>query len=144
MSNGARLTSASVAIRKMAAPTGWMTTNHSELCASTISSRRIESASRMAVTKARPRDNSYEIICAEERNPPSMAYLLLLDQPASTMPYTAIEAMDMIYKTPTLIFETCSRISRPNKLNDVPSGITAARISEGTTVNTGASTNTTL
>ena len=29
---------------------------------------------------------SYEIICALERSPPSSAYLLFDDQPASTMP----------------------------------------------------------
>src|SRR5512147_1536326 len=73
-----------------------------------------------------------------------MAYLLLLDHPASTIPYTAIEAMEVRYNTPTLRFATYKVISRPNKLNEVPSGITAARTSEGTTVSTGASKNATL
>ena len=36
---------------------------------------------------------SYEIICALERSPPSSAYLLLDDQPASTIPYTPMDEM---------------------------------------------------
>ena len=31
-------------------------------------------------------DSSYQIICADARRPPKSAYLLLDDQPASTMP----------------------------------------------------------
>ena len=38
---------------------------------------------------ARPMPSSYEITWAEARKPPSVAYLLLLAQPASAMPYTA-------------------------------------------------------
>ena len=97
-----------------------------------------------AIAKHSPSESSYEIICAEARTAPSMAYLLLLDQPASTMPYTAMDAMDIKYKTPTFKLATCKVISRPNKLNDVPSGITAASTSEGTTVRIGARMKTTL
>src|SRR3972149_11433844 len=115
-----------------------MTTNHHALCASTMSIMRIEFASRIAVTNESPSASSYEIICAEERIPPSMAYLLFDDQPARTMPYTAIEAMDIRYSTPTLMSATYSVIVRPNNWNDVPHGITAAMINEGTTVKIGA------
>src|SRR5690349_3347166 len=138
MSNGARLTSASTTRKKMNAPTGWITTNHMSVCALVISTRLIEFASRMAITKQSPSESSYEIICAEERRPPGMAYLLLLDHPASTMPYTAIEAIDMIYSTPTFRSATYRLIVRPNNVNGGPNGMTAAMIREGTTVRIGA------
>src|SRR5262245_9382164 len=100
MSNGARFTSASTTRKKMNAPTGCTQMKHLSCCALVISTRLIELASRTSTTKQIPSESSYEIICAEERMPPSRAYLLLLDQPASTMPYTAIDAIDMIYNTP--------------------------------------------
>src|SRR5512134_3403212 len=98
----------------------WMGTG---LCASTISIRRIEFARMIEVTKERPSANSYEIICAEERSPPSMAYLLFDDQPASAMPYTAIEAIDIRYSTPTLISARYKLIVRPNAFKAGPHGI---------------------
>ena len=42
---------------------------------------------------------SYEIICALERSPPSNAYLLLDDHPASTMPYTPSEEIASVKST---------------------------------------------
>src|SRR5688572_7891529 len=122
----------------MIAPTGWITTNHMPLCASTISSIRIELARMILTTKERPSASSYESICAEERNPPRIAYLLFDAQPASTIPYTAMEAIDIKYNTPTLISAIYNSISRPNKLIEVPQGITAAIIIEGTIVIIGA------
>src|SRR5688500_20216207 len=98
---------------------------------------RIEFASRITGTSAMPRDNSYEIICAVARRPPSIAYLLFDDQPASTMPYTEIAAMDMKYKMPTLISARDSVISHPNKLIDLPHGMTAGMMKQVTTVHSG-------
>ena len=66
-----------------------------------------------------------------------MAYLLFDDQPASTIPYTAIEATDMKYRSPTLISTRYNVIVRPNAVNEVPHGITAAIIMDGTMVITG-------
>src|SRR5215207_8113302 len=67
-----------------------------------------------------------------------MAYLLFDDQPASTIPYTAIDAIDIRYNTPTLISATYNVISRPNAVKDVPHGMTAAIMIEGTSVMIGA------
>src|SRR5215207_9406521 len=67
-----------------------------------------------------------------------MAYLLFDDQPASTIPYTAIDAIDIRYNTPTLMSATYKEISRPNAVKDVPHGMTAAIMIEGTSVITGA------
>ena len=92
----------------------------------------------------RPSVNSYEIICAEERSPPIMAYLLFDDQPASTMPYTAIEAIDIRNSTPTLMFATDCVTVRPNTCTGGPQGMTAAMTIEGTMVITGARKNTSL
>jgi len=87
---------------------------------------RIEFAKIIEVTNESPNASSYEIICAEERKPPSIAYLLFDDQPAKTMPYTAIEVIDIIYNTPTLISATYKVIVRPNIVKAVPHGMTAA------------------
>ena len=43
---------------------------------------------------------SYEIICALERSPPSSAYLLFDDQPASTMPYTPSDEIARMNRKP--------------------------------------------
>ena len=43
---------------------------------------------------------SYEIICALERRPPSSAYLLFDDQPASTMPYTPSDEIARMKRNP--------------------------------------------
>src|SRR5512134_1831520 len=102
---------------------------------------RMELARMMLVTNESPSASSYEIICAEERKPPSIAYLLFDDQPASTMPYTAIEAMDIRYNTPTLISATYKVIVRPKAVNEVPQGITAAMMMDGTSVMIGAQKN---
>src|SRR5262245_17163857 len=99
---------------------------------------RIESARMIVTTKERPRASSYESICAEERKPPSIAYLLFDDQPANTMPYTAIEAIDIKYSTPTLISARYKLIVRPKSVIEVPHGITAAMMMDGTIVMIGA------
>src|SRR5512133_2578752 len=103
-----------------------------------MSYRFIEFAIMMATTNINPSDSSYEIIWAEDRNPPSMACLLFEAQPASTIPYTAMEAMAPRYSTPTLILATASITWRPNRLTTGPKGMTAAMIIEGTIVTTGA------
>src|SRR5437016_3612390 len=43
---------------------------------------------------------SYDTICALERRPPSNEYLLLEDQPASTMPYTPSDASARMKRNP--------------------------------------------
>src|SRR6266508_5447393 len=106
-----------------------------------MSSNRMEFARIMLVTNESPNANSYEIICADERKPPSIAYLLFDDQPARTIPYTAIEAIDIKYNTPTLMSARYNVIVRPNAVKDVPHGITAAIMIEGTNVITGAQKN---
>ena len=57
-----------------------------------------------SATSDRPIANSYEIICADERRLPSIEYLLLLAQPASTMPYTLTDVIARTYRTPTFRF----------------------------------------
>ena len=47
-----------------------------------------------------PMATSYEIICALARSPPSSAYLLLDDQPASAIPYTPRELMARTKRNP--------------------------------------------
>ncbi len=58
------------------------------------------------------------------------------------MPYTAIEAIDIRYSTPTLRSATYKVIVRPKAVNEVPHGMTAAIMIEGTSVMTGAQKNT--
>ena len=48
-----------------------------------------------------PIATSYEIIWALARSPPSRAYLLLDDQPASAMPYTPSELIARTKRKPT-------------------------------------------
>src|SRR5262245_9995388 len=82
-SKGARLVSASAVIMKITNATGWNTTNQIRLCASTIWTSDNDPASSSTPIVDNPIASSYEIICAEERSPPSNAYLLLEDQPPS-------------------------------------------------------------
>ena len=53
----------------------------------------------MTLTSEIPCASSYEIICAEERSPPSRGYLELLAQPPRTIPYTPIEVVPRIQRT---------------------------------------------
>ncbi len=55
-----------------------------------------------------------------------------------------MDAIEVKYRTPTFKSATYSVISRPNRVNEEPSGTTAAMISEGTTVSTGARKKTVL
>ena len=67
-------------------------------------------------TTERPIVTSYEIICADARRPPSSDQLLLLDQPAITVPYIAIEPMAKMYSRPQSGFAATRLISLPPKL----------------------------
>src|SRR5262249_13937094 len=84
-SNGARLVSASAVIMKIPNATNWGTTNHIRCWAWTMSTSDSEPASSSTPTVDRPIASSYEIIWAEERSPPSSAYLLFEDQPPRVM-----------------------------------------------------------
>jgi hypothetical protein len=53
--------------------------------------------------KAVPIANSYDIICADERNPPKKAYRLLLDQPDKIIEYTLAEDTSKIKIIPKFI-----------------------------------------
>ncbi len=54
--------------------------------AATISVKFKDPASKMTGRIKRPKDTSYEIICAAERKAPKKAYLELLAQPAIIIP----------------------------------------------------------
>src|SRR5215470_11909142 len=80
------------------------------------------------LASAMPYDSSYEIICADDRSPPSSEYLLFELQPASTMPYTLIDAIAKITSTATLTSATWSRsgsFSSPKNVVSAPNGTTA-------------------
>jgi hypothetical protein len=93
-SNGARLVSASAVIMKITnerKPNGVNTYQPGRNgtgpvpCACTIStSDRVPAMSSTGRVEI-PIDSSYEIICADERRPPSSAYLLFDDQPPSVI-----------------------------------------------------------
>src|SRR5690242_13508879 len=116
-------------------PTGWrktnhrgMTPNHVPACPSTICVSDSELPSSSTLASASPYESSYEIICAEDRRPPSNEYLLFELQPASTIPYTLIDAMAKMTRTATFTSATCSRKpcgSHPNKVVVPPNGTTA-------------------
>src|SRR5438874_3659365 len=81
--------------------------DHVPSCRPTMSVSDSELAISRTPASARPYDSSYEIICADERRPPSSEYLLFELQPASTMPYTLIEAMANTTRTATFTSATC-------------------------------------
>src|SRR2546425_9163901 len=71
-----------------------------------------------------------------DRNPPSSAYLLLLDHPAVRMPSTVTDAMAEKYKTPILMSRTTS-----TREPSVPNGITTQSNNAATATTTGAALN---
>ena len=74
-----------------------------------------------------------------------MEYLLLLAQPASTMPYTLIAVIASTYKTPTLRSGANVRlIGVPKKLAVPPIGMTANTTNAGIAASSGAMTNVAL
>ena len=73
------------------------------LLESTISERFNDPAVKSIEIIIKPIDTSYEIICAADRRLPKKAYLELLDQPATTIPYTPRDDTAKIYIIPTFI-----------------------------------------
>src|SRR5262249_691267 len=94
-SKGARLVSANAVIMKVTNARGCANTNQRGIgtgprCqkpdwAATICTIESEPASSSTPIVESPIASSYEIICAAERRPPSSAYLLFEDQPASVI-----------------------------------------------------------
>src|SRR5678816_4515073 len=72
-----------------------------------------------------PIEISYETICPLDRSPPNSAYLLLDDQPASTMPYTPSEVIASTNRKP--MGRSAKTMSmRPHfDAHEAPKGITA-------------------
>lgn len=88
-SNGALLVSANIEIKNIIAQGNNGKTNQQVFaCAITISVKFKEPANNITGNNNKPKDTSYEIICAAERNAPKKAYFELLDQPAIIIPYT--------------------------------------------------------
>src|SRR5664280_180785 len=75
--------------------------------------------------------------CAEERKPPSSEYLLLEDQPASTMPYTPSEPMARRNSTPT---PRSGATSMPP--SGTPNTVTSLPAPNGITMNVSRATDT--
>ena len=74
---------------------------------------------------------SYEIICALERSPPSSAYLLFDDQPASTMPYTPSDEIARMNRKPIGRSATTMSMQPHGESHGAPNGITAHVSSAG-------------
>src|SRR3954468_6270633 len=74
---------------------------------------------------------SYDTICALERRPPSSAYLLFDDQPASTIPYTPSEAMASVNRKPTGTSASTMSTLPHRDAHEAPKGITAQVSSAG-------------
>src|SRR5512133_3158444 len=70
-----------------------------------------------------------------------MAYLLLLAQPANTIPYTAIDAIAVTYRMPTSMFAMYRLMVRPKSWKLGPHGTVAVMMTAGTTVTIGAMKN---
>src|SRR5687768_18276019 len=84
---------------------------------------------------------SYEIICALERRPPSSEYLLLDDQPASTIPYTPSELMARMNRNPIGRGARIISIRPHGESHGAANGMTAHVTSAGMNASAGASTN---
>src|SRR5262245_344885 len=99
------------------------TMNHMCRCASTISRRLKLPASATTPISDRPMNTSYEIICTDERKPPSNAYLLCDDQPPSITAYTTSPAIAKKKSRPSSNDETPQtgvNGTRPNASNIRP------------------------
>src|SRR5213078_2972149 len=84
---------------------------------------------------------SYEIICALERSPPSSAYLLFDDQPASTMPYTPSDEIARMKRKPIGSGASAMSMWPHLESHGAPYGITAQTRSAGMNAITGARMN---
>ena len=141
-SNGRRLVSANAATRKTKyASAEWKHVPHQHPIAAVGHDRRAARRCRRAAARQRcssPARSRSEIICALERRPPSSAYLLLDDQPASTIPYTPSEREreDIEKSRPANPRRRAAR--RPRAwAAATPNGITANVISAGTNASSG-------
>src|SRR5262249_60090340 len=94
-------------------------------CPATTSLSETLPATSSTATVLIPIAISYEINCAEARRPPSRAYLLLDDHPASTMPYTPSEEIARMYRNPTGRSATTSGTSPHLVCSGAPNGHTA-------------------
>src|SRR5258705_10620815 len=88
-----------------------------------------------------PSEISYEIICADARRPPSSAYLLFDDHPASTMPYTPSEPIARMYRKPTGRSATTIGTTPHGDGSGAANGITAKVSRDGPNRISGASVN---
>jgi hypothetical protein len=86
-SKGARFVSANIEMKNMIAHGNNGKTNHTvRSCAATISVKFNDPASKITGKIKRPKETSYEIICAADRKAPKKAYFELLAQPAIIIP----------------------------------------------------------
>src|SRR5262245_60376008 len=93
-SNGRRFVSAKPEIRKTKNEKKSGSTYQTPACCAAMMLGKVTlPESRSTGIRLNPIATSYEIICALARKPPSNAYLLFDDQPASAMPYTPRELM---------------------------------------------------
>src|SRR5512140_2489348 len=135
-SNGVRLASATPAMKKISAPSGWRKTNQSHTQPDCW--RLIESIERVPARRIRPTTESvsgisYETTCAAERRPPRSEYLLNDDQPASSRPTTVMPPTANRYSRPML----SGAPTRPG-----PNGTTMKVITAVRNTRTGAQVNT--
>lgn len=114
-SNGVRLVSLSAEIKKMINIGNNGTTNQIASWYSIILIKLNDPVSKITVRMAELKINSYEIICAVDRNDPRNAYFELADQPANNTPYTPIDEIANVYRIPN---------EKSEIVNPAPNGIT--------------------
>src|SRR4029450_11839304 len=126
--------------------TGTPKTVAGSACLATISDVDSDPAYRNTATNARPIATSELITSPLERNAPSSEYVDPDDQPASTIPYTPIEAIATIKSTDTGRSVTCNGVMiSVNGTRTSPAiGMTAKAVIAGMATTNGASMNTTL
>src|SRR2546423_11306949 len=112
--------------------------------ASTIWEVDIEPAVMNTATMDSPIATSYEIICADDRSPPSSGYVEPDAQPPSTTPYTPIEEQASTSSTATGMSVICNGVCWPAMDTWGPNGITENAVNAHTVEMTGAKKYTTL
>src|SRR5947208_15624936 len=116
-------------------------------CDTTMSWVESDPAASTAPATARLIAASYETICADARTEPSSGYFEPDDQPASMIPYTAIDDMASTSRMPIGGSASCRYVSWPkivttpcwSSVNVPPIGITEKVISAGRSDREGAS-----
>src|SRR5918912_2635996 len=93
-------------------------------CFSMICDVDMEPAVMNTATTDSPMPTSYEIICADERSPPSSGYVDPDAQPPSTTPYTPMDEHASTSSTATGMSVSCNAVRCPNTETDGPNGIT--------------------